>query len=65
MCSINNKGRVEHHLEFWILVAGDELDWVEYVSDESDDDGDALVNIVSMFFWLEISPIFDICRGLI
>ena len=48
MCSINNKGRVEHHLEFWILVAGDELDWVEYVSDGNDDVGDALVNIVSM-----------------
>ena len=39
---------MEHHLEFWILVAGDELDWVEYVSDGDDVVSDTLVNIVSM-----------------
>ena len=39
---------MEHHLEFWILVAGGELDWVEYVSDGDDVVSDTLVNIVSM-----------------
>ena len=26
---MNNRGRVEHHQEFWVLVAGPELAWVE------------------------------------
>ena len=26
---MNNRGRVEHHQEFWVLVAGQELAWVE------------------------------------
>ena len=29
LCSVNNRGRVEHHGEFWVLVAGQELDWLE------------------------------------
>ena len=26
---MNNRGRVEHHGEFWVLVAGSELDWLD------------------------------------
>ena len=28
VCTVNNRGRVERSPEFWILVAGAELDWV-------------------------------------
>ena len=35
ICRINNGSTLEEHLEFWILVAGMELDWRDYVEDVS------------------------------
>ena len=42
LCSVNNRGRVEHHGEFWVLVAGQELDWLET------GDTEAGANLVSL-----------------
>ena len=48
VCSVNNKGRVEHHQEFWILVAGDELEWVETGHCDHDHDNALTHNIVPL-----------------
>ena len=41
---MNNRGRVEHHGEFWVLVAGPELDWLE----TGDSEAAAPANLVSL-----------------
>ena len=41
---MNNRGRVEHHGEFWVLVAGQELDWLEI----GDTEAGAGANLVSL-----------------
>ena len=46
ICVVNNKGRVEHHQEFWILVAGGELSWVDMDSDTLDTGH--MANVVTM-----------------
>ena len=49
MCSVNNKGRVEYHQEFWILVAGPELDWIDAMHSEPEDKVHRnIYNIVSL-----------------
>ena len=49
VCSVNNKGRVEYHQEFWILVAGTELDWIDTLHSEEDYKGDEdICNIVPL-----------------
>ena len=35
VCSVNNQGRVEHHTEFWTLVAGQELAWRDCTDTDS------------------------------
>ena len=49
VCRINNGSTLEEHLEFWILVAGIELDWRDHVEDVNnkvtlpgDDDKDCI-----------------------
>ena len=49
VCRINNGSTLEEHLEFWILVAGIELDWIDYLADvhnkvtlPGDDDKDCI-----------------------
>ena len=35
VCRVNNKGRAEHHTEFWTLVAGEELVWRDCTDTDS------------------------------
>ena len=49
ICRINNGSTLEEHLEFWTLVAGIELDWIDYLADDhnkvslpGDDDKDCI-----------------------